>query len=261
MRKIIISILILVTSIGFSQDSEWNYLFDGTSLDGWYKFKSDKISEAWYIENGELILKSNNDNISGGNDILYEKEFSNFELSLEWKIPKGGNSGVFFNVVELDEVDAPWKTGPEIQILDNENFFDTNQQDLIEYLKSFNGKNERLSNYHKAPALYGLKPIGEIKYNPYGEWNHLILNIDHNKNEGSIILNGQYVYSFPLYGEEWEKLVSRSKFSSDSYFNGLSPDHLFSLYAPYFGKFKSGKIGLQDHGWSVRFRNIKIREL
>ena len=107
MKKVLITFLVLTTSIGFSQDAEWNYLFDGASLDGWYKFKSDKISEAWYIEDGELILKSNNDNISGGNDILYEKEFSNFELSLEWKIPKGGNSGVFFNVVELDEVDAP----------------------------------------------------------------------------------------------------------------------------------------------------------
>ena len=53
----------------------------------------------------------------------------------------------------------------------------------------------------------------------------------------------------------------RSKFSSDNYFFGLSPDHIFYTYAPYFGKFQSGKIGLQDHGWSVRFKNIKIKEL
>jgi len=56
------------------------------------------------------------------NDIITDKKFTNFELSLEWKIVKGGNSGVFFKVVEIPEVDAPWKTGPEIQVLDNENF-------------------------------------------------------------------------------------------------------------------------------------------
>jgi hypothetical protein len=261
MNKLLIPVLILTSSIGFSQDSEWTYLFDGSSLDGWHQYKSEKISEAWYIENDELVLNSRNDNISRGNDILYEKEFTDFELSLEWKIPRGGNSGVFFNVVEIEGADNPWNTGPEIQILDNDYFFDTSQQDLLEYLKKFDGKNEKLTNYHKAPALYGLKPIGEIRYNPYGEWNHLVLRVDNKKNEGSIMLNGQYVYSFPLYGKEWDKLISRSKFNSDNYFNGLSPDHIFSLYAPYFGKFQSGKIGLQDHGWNVRFRNIKIKEL
>ena len=261
MNKITILIFVLISGQAISQESDWKYLFNGSSLEGWHKYKSDKMSDAWYIENGELVLNSNNDNVSRGNDILYEKEFSNFELSLEWKIPKGGNSGVFFNVVEIEEVDAPWKTGPEIQILDNDYFFDTTQPNLIDYLKKIDIKNERLSNYHKSPALYDLKPIGEIKYNPHGEWNHLILRIDNKKNEGSITLNGQFVYSFPLSGEDWKKLISRSKFSSDIYFYGLKPDHTFYTFAPYFGKFRSGKIGLQDHGWSVRFRNIKIREL
>ena len=97
-------------------------MFDGKSLDGWHQYNSDKMSDAWSIENGELVLDSNDDNASMGNDILTEKSYTNFELSLEWKIPKGGNSGVFFMVVEIPEVDAPWKTGPEIQVLDNENF-------------------------------------------------------------------------------------------------------------------------------------------
>ena len=103
-------IFLFISSSLISQESDWKYLFDGSSLEGWHQYKSDKMSEAWYIEDGELVLNSSNDNISRGNDILYEKEFSDFELSLEWKIPKGGNSGVFFNVVEIEEVDAPWKT-------------------------------------------------------------------------------------------------------------------------------------------------------
>ena len=110
----------LVTSIGFSQDTEWTYLFDGKTFDGWHQYNKDKMSDAWYIENGEMVLRSNNDNESLGNDIVTDKSFTNFELSLEWKIPKGGNSGIFFKVNEISEVDAPWKTGPEIQVLDNE---------------------------------------------------------------------------------------------------------------------------------------------
>ena len=242
MKKSILFFL-LISSLSFSQNSEWTYLFDGKTFNGWHQYNKDKMSDAWYIENGEIVLKSKNDNVSWGNDIVTDKSYTNFELSIEWKIPKGGNSGVFFKVNEIPEVNAPWKTGPEIQVLDNENFCCPN------------------TLYHQAPALYDMKPIGKIKYNPHGEWNHLLLRVDHTKNEGSITFNGQFVYSFPLYGSEWDELVSRSKFSDDEYYKNLEPDHPYFTYAPFFGKFKSGKIGLQDHGWDVRFRNIKIREL
>ena len=201
------------------------------------------MSDAWYVENGEMVLKSNNDNVSRGNDIVTDKSFTNFELSVEWKIPKGGNSGIFFKVNEIPEVNEPWKTGPEIQVLDNRNF---------------DGPS---TLYHQAPALYGIKPLGKIKYNSYGEWNHLLLKVDHNNNLGSITFNGEFVYSFPLEGPEWDEMVLRSKFSNDKYYDGLVPEHPYFTYAPFFGKFKTGKIGLQDHGFSVRYRNIKIREL
>jgi len=238
-----IFLLLMLSSFAFSQQTEWTYLFDGKTLDGWHKYNSNEMSDAWYVENEELVLKSKNDNQSYGNDIVTDKSFTNFELSIEWKVPKGGNSGIFFKVVEIPEVNAAWKTGPEIQVLDNDNFCCPN------------------TLYHQAPALYDMKPIGKIKFNPHGEWNHLLLKVDHNKNEGSITFNGDFVYSFPLYGPEWDEMVSRSKFSPDKYYENLVPDHPYYTYAPFFGKFKTGKIGLQDHGWNVRFRNIKIREL
>ena len=243
MKKLFLFFFAFIISTAYPQDSEWTYLFDGKTMDGWHKYNSDKMSDAWYVENGELALKSKNDNQSYGNDIVTNKSFTNFELSIEWKIPKGGNSGIFFKVVEIPEVDAAWKTGPEIQVLDNDNFCCPN------------------TLYHQAPALYDMKPIGKIKFNPHGEWNHLLLKIDHDKNKGSVTFNGEFVYSFPLYGPEWDEMVSRSKFSNDEYFKGLVPDHPYFTYAPFFGKFKTGKIGLQDHGWDVRYRNIKIREL
>ena len=241
MKKLLF--LIIISSSAFSQTSEWEYLFDGKSFNGWHQYNKNVMSDAWYIENGEMVLKSNNDNVSWGNDIVTDKTFTNFELSIEWKIPKGGNSGIFFKVNEIPGVNAPWKTGPEIQVLDNENFVGPN------------------TLYHQAPALYDMKPLGDIKYNPYGEWNHLLLKVDHNNNLGSVTFNGEFVYSFPLYGPEWDDMVSRSKFSDDKYYENLVPDHPYFTYAPFFGKFKTGKIGLQDHGYDVRYRNIKIRQL
>ncbi len=119
MKKLLF--IILISSAAFSQTSDWEYLFDGKSFNGWHQYNSNDMSDAWYIENGEMVLKSNNDNASWGNDIVTDKSFTNFELSIEWKIPKGGNSGIFFKVNEIPEVDTPWKTGPEIQVLDNEN--------------------------------------------------------------------------------------------------------------------------------------------
>lgn len=243
MRKFIYIItLILFTVVSVqSQQDEWTYLFDGKTLNGWHEYNGTDVGDAWSVQNGELVLASKNDNLSRGNDIVTDERFTDFELSLEWNISKGGNSGVFFKVVEIPEVNQPYKTGPEIQVLDNDNF--------------------PANRYHKAPALYDLKPIGKIKYNKHGEWNHLLLIVDHKNNIASITFNGEKVYSFPLYGEEWEKMVSRSKFSSDSYYENLRPDHPFFIYAPFFGKFKTGSIGLQDHGATVRYRNIKIKKI
>ena len=221
---------------------EWVDLFNGVSFDGWHQFNSSEMSAAWIIEDGAMVLPDGTGS-GKGNNIVTDREFTDFELSLEWKIVEGGNSGIFWGVKEGEGYKTPYQTGPEIQVLDNENFCCPN------------------TLYHQAPALYDMKPIGKIKYNPHGEWNHLLLRVDHTKNEGSITFNGQFVYSFPLYGPEWDELVSRSKFSDDEYYKNLEPDHPYFTYAPFFGKFKSGKIGLQDHGWDVRFRNIKIREL
>ena len=193
-------------------------------MDGWHQYNSDKMSSAWSIEDGELVLDSNDDNLSRGNDIVTEKSYTNFELSLEWKVPKRGNSGVFFMVVEDSEVNAPWKTGPEIQVLDNENFVGPN------------------TLYHQAPSLYDMKPIGKINYNPYGEWNHLVLKVDHNNNLGSITFNGEFVYSFPLSGQEWDKMVARSKFSDDKYYDGFNPDHPYFTYAPFLENLKLVKL-------------------
>ena len=102
--------------------------------------------------------------------------------------------------------------------------------------------------FHQAGALYDLVQPTKDVCKPAGEWNHVLLTIDHNKNQGSVRLNGAKIVDFPLSGPKWNTLVSNSKFNDECDFK-------------YFGKFTSGKIGLQDHGDKVSFRDIKIRKL
>ena len=86
MKKIFILILILTTSYGSSQDSQWTYLFDGKTLDGWHNYNNFQEENSWYVKNGELILRSKNDNVSRGNDLVTDKKYTSFELSIEWNI-------------------------------------------------------------------------------------------------------------------------------------------------------------------------------
>src|SRR5680860_1513485 len=89
------------------QQEEWQYLFDGTNADGWRAYNSeDGLPEGWVIE-GET-LKSLGQGGDIGGDIVYGKEeFGEFELSLEWKISEGGNSGIFYHVCLLYTSPSP----------------------------------------------------------------------------------------------------------------------------------------------------------
>jgi len=239
MKKLIYRLSVLTLSILFISCSdkntdEWTYIFDGETFNGWHSYDGDPVGNQWSIENGELIF-TNNDNESG-HDILTEKEYTSFELSLEWNVSKGGNSGVFYGVKQIPEFSA-FSTGPEIQILDNDNGYAGSD---LEY----------------APSLFDLVKSNNsnLKFNGHGNWSHVVIKIDHVNNLGTVKFNGELAFTYPLSGPEWDKLVSKSKFALGS----NRPD---ATYAPDFGKFKTGKIALQDHSTDVKFRNIKIREL
>lgn len=234
MKKHVVLILALIGGISATnaQDkTEWVSLFDGKTFDGWHQYNGTEIGAEWSVNEDELTFepKENRQWGDGGKNIVTDKEYTSFILSIEWKVSEAGNSGIFWGVKEGKAYGEPYVTGPEIQILDNERHPDAKAN----------------PKFHQAGALYDLvQPTADV-CKPAGEWNHVIVTINHHTNQGSVELNGTEIVSFPLSGKEWDRLVNGSKFKD---WDG-------------FGKFKTGKIGLQDHDDKVSFRNIKIKEL
>lgn len=224
---------VLVKEKNTNPKAEWQSLFDGETLNGWHRFNRKGVEPIWKAENDilsfEPSLRPEGDYV---HDIVTDEEFTSFQLSIEWNIAEGGNSGIFWGVQEGESHERPYSTGPEIQVLDNERHPDAKAN----------------PKYHQAGALYDLVQPSKDVCKPAGEWNHILLTIDHNKNEGSVELNGAKIVEFPLKGEAWDTMVASSKFKDRCAFRN-------------FGKYETGKIGLQDHGDLVSFRNIKIRKL
>ncbi len=208
---------------------EWTVLFDGTSFDEWKGYLKDEVPDTWKLENGTMVFYPPKDRLKGeSHNIVTKREYTNFVLSLEWKISVAGNSGIFWGIVEDEKYHQPYETGPEIQVLDNENHPDAK-----------NGIS------HQAGSLYDMVAPSKDMTRPVGEWNTCVILVDHESKQGSVVLNGEEIVTFPVANELWNAMVSKSKFAD---WEG-------------FGKFATGKIGLQDHGDIVAYRNIKIKEL
>ena len=210
-------------------DEGWVSLFDGTSFRGWHLYNAGEIDEPWKLEDGTMVFYPPKEREEGESyNIVTDKEFTNFVLSLEWKISEGGNSGIFWGVYEGSEYGQPYLTGPEIQVLDDERHPDAK-----------NGTT------HQAGALYDMIAPSEKAVKAAGEWNQVELMVNHETNSGHVILNGKKIVEFPVHGPDWDAMVANSKFAD---WEG-------------FGAYTTGKIGLQDHGDIVSYRNIKIKEL
>lgn len=208
----------------------WQLLFDGQTTNGWHSFNNEKVLPAWRVENGELVLRITDDGERGW-DLVTDEEFEDFDLRLEWKISKGGNSGIFFGVKEGPEYGWASSTGVEMQVLDN-----------IEGADRGNPK-------HLAGAMYDLiDASNSSKPRPVGQWNEVRIF----KNDGKVTfwLNGIITAQIDMNSVAWKELVNNSKWNGADQYNGSD-----------FGKFSKGRIALQDHFDGVYYRNIRIKRL
>lgn len=207
----------------------WQLLFDGKTTKGWHKYGGQSAGSAWKVRDGYLYLDTSekeNWQIKNGGDIVSDEEFENFHLKLEWRIAKNGNSGIIFYIHEdKTKYNWPWETGPEMQVLDN------------------NGHPDAKIIKHRSGDLYDLISCSKETTKPYGEWNLAEVRCVNGKLD--LYLNGENVVSSTLWDDNWRKRVAGSKFKN----------------MPGFGTYKKGRIGLQDHGDEVCYRNIRIKRL
>ncbi len=208
----------------------WELLFNGKNFYGWRQHNGSTMPANWVIEDNSMKVFTGEGKKPGqgaGVDIIFgERKFKNFEFSIDWKAGDMANSGIFYYVREVPGKPI-YYAAPEIQVLDNENATD-NKIDS-----------------HLAGSLYDMLPADPATVNPAGQWNTCVIKVVDGK--VSVSMNGTEVVTYTHWTPEWDKLVENSKFKT---FPGFTE-----------GISKEGYLGLQDHGYTVWFRNIKIREL
>lgn len=202
----------------------WTLLFDGRDLSGWGSFAGGPPPATWRVRGGAIELVKADGQMSG-TDLVTTKSFGAFELTLDWKVAAGGNSGVLYLARNQAPAGQVYETGLEMQVLDDARHPD--------------GKIPT----HRAGALYDMTvpPAGAAR--PAGQWNHARLLVERGRIRQW--LNGLQTADVSYGDDGWRKRVAASKFAK----------------MPLFGTFDSGVIALQDHGEPVAFRNIKLRPI
>jgi hypothetical protein len=197
-------------------------LFDGKTTKGWHTYLKPTAEPAWEVVDGTLQL---NPKAPGQGDLVTDGEYENYELSLEWKISPGGNSGVIFGVHEDPSFHATYETGIEMQVLDNKEAEDNKKAN------------------HLAGSLYDMQAPSKDVAKPAGEWNLVKLR----KQNGHLTfsLNNAKIVDVQMGSPEWKALLENSKFKTWK----------------NFGAYPKGHIALQDHGHEVAFRAITIEQL
>jgi hypothetical protein len=190
----------------------WRLLFDGKTTEGWRGYRKKTCS--WKVEDGALVC-------AGGGDVITVEQFEDFDLLIDWKIAKKGNSGIMFRVVETEG--ASYMSGPEFQILDNA------------------GHGAPWDGNTSAGSCYALYAPTKDAAKPGGEWNRARILSKGGRVEHW--LNGEKICEYEIGGDDWKKRVAGSKFKAWAQFGANAKGHLC----------------VQDHGDRVEIKNVKVR--
>ena len=196
----------------------WHSLIEDASAKGWRGWASPDLPQGWSVKDGVISKDGEVD------DLVTREEFANFELELEWKLGKAGNSGVFYRGTR--EYDHIYWSAPEYQLLDDANAPD--------------GR----SRLTAAASAYAIYPAPAGMVHAFDQWNttRIVVNGAHVEHW----LNGQKVVEYELWSPDWKARVAASKFAK----------------YPDYGLAKKGCIGIQgDHPGALALRRIRIREL
>jgi len=222
-------------------------LLDKDHASKWRGYNGKTLPPGWTISNGMLWMNNEakaDPSYKGGRDVIFTgQEFEYFELTVDWKIAAGGNSGIFYHVKE--GYGAPSSISPEYQLIDDENFAKMHP-DLKDYNAQFGAKNpEELQDWQKTGADYAMHPADETKklLHPVGQWNTTKIVVAPGRTEHW--LNGVKLLSFEPWSNDWYSRKKSGKWAkSDQY-----------------GTFKTGYIGFQYHGSSLWFKNVTVKPL
>lgn len=221
-------------------------LFDGKSFDGWRGYGKDAVPARWVIED-ECIKFNGSGTGEGqtaeGGDLIFAHKFKNFELLFDWKVSKGGNSGVFYLAQEVTtkkDGETIWEpiyiSSPEYQLLDNANHPDARL-----------GKDGN----RQSASLYDMIPAKPQNQKPFGEWNTAMIM----SYKGTIVhgQNGENVLEYHLWTQQWTDMLQASKFSKEAW------PLAFELLNNCGGDNHEGYIGFQDHGDDIWIKNVRIK--
>ncbi len=233
----------------FEKDKDgYIVLFDGKTFEGWRGYGRNDVPGKWSVDNGAIKITGGGDGEAqskDGGDLIFAHKFKNFEISIDWKVSKGANSGIFYLAQEVEAKDANsgemkmepiYISAPESQVLDNENHPDAKMGE--------NGN--RMSS-----SLYDMIPANPQNAKPFDQWNNTTIMVY----KGTVVhkQNGANVLEYHLWTPQWTEMLQKSKFSQAKW------PLAFELLNNCGGPNHEGYIGLQDHGDDVWFRNIKIK--
>jgi len=240
MKKIlIVTAAALIACVSCNNDNKltnaekadgWQLLFNGEDMSGWRNFNGDSLTNGWKVV--DHCIQAPGDGSDASGYIVTDRKYADFELTWDWKLTHGGNSGMIYHVIENPYFKVPYVTGPEYQLIDNEGWEEVNAP-------------TKLEEWQKLGVDYAmhLPDYSVMKVNPQGEWNTSKIVWDNGHVEHW--LNGAKILEFECYTDEWFALKNSGKWAN----------------APEYGLASEGVICLQDHGDPASFKNIKIKEL